>query len=128
MSFKPKNFAVWTEIPVRDVDNAISFYSTVFDIELARDDTGPNPMAMFPTEDDNSVAGHLYPGEPAANGQGPTIHFACPDSLEATRDRIKAQGGIIVSDPITIPPGSFFYAQDPDGNSIGVFQAAGGNS
>ena len=128
MSFKPKNFAVWTEIPVLDLDQAISFYSNVFNIELAREDTGPNPMAMFPTDDDNSVAGHLYPGKPATDGQGPTIHFACPDTLEATRDRLAANGGTVLSDPIAIPPGSFFYARDPDGNSISVFKPADGNS
>ncbi|MEQ8441035.1 MAG: VOC family protein [Alphaproteobacteria bacterium] len=122
MSFKPKNFVVWTEIPVRDLDRGIAFYQSVFDLDMTRDQTGPNPVAFFPTDDKDGIAGHLYPGEPVTGGCGPTVHFACPDSLEKTRERITENGGEVVSDTISIPPGSFFYAKDPDGNSIGIFQ------
>ena len=31
-------------------------------------------------------------------------------------------GGAVVSPVITIPPGRFCYATDPDGNSIGLFE------
>jgi hypothetical protein len=38
--------------------------------------------------------------------------------------RVKASGGEVLSPTIDIPAGSFFYATDPDGNSIGLFTAA----
>ncbi|AXS40027.1 VOC family protein [Breoghania sp. L-A4] len=122
--FTPDHFTVWTEIPVTDMDKAIAFYGAVFKTELKVDDTGPNPIAIFPTTGTDSVAGHLYPGKPAARGEGPTIHLACPDALEQTMDRLHAAGGTVLSDPITIPPGRFAYCQDPDGNSIGLFESA----
>ena len=56
------------------------------------------------------VGGHLYPGKPAANGEGPTIHLVAEGRLEDTMDRVKDAGGQVVSPPITIPPGRFFYA------------------
>jgi predicted enzyme related to lactoylglutathione lyase len=31
-------------------------------------------------------------------------------------------GGKVLSPVITIPPGRFAYATDPDGNSIGLFE------
>jgi predicted enzyme related to lactoylglutathione lyase len=37
-------------------------------------------------------------------------------------ERVKDAGGQVVSPPITIPPGRFFYAVDPFGNSIGFFE------
>ena len=124
MSFTPANAVVWSEIPVRDLDRGMAFYSTVFDFEMNRDDTGPNPIAFLPTENfEQGIAGHLYPGEPAAPGTGPTIHIAVPDTLEATADRFQNAGGTLVSDPIAIPPGRFQYGTDPDGNSIGLFEA-----
>ena len=124
MSFTPANAVVWSEIPVRDLDRGMAFYSTVFDFEMNRDDTGPNPIAFLPTENfERGIAGHLYPGEPAAPGTGPTIHIAVPDTLEATADRFQNAGGTLVSDPIAIPPGRFQYGTDPDGNSIGLFEA-----
>ena len=69
------------------------------------------------------VAGHLYPGKPAPEGTGSTVHFAVPDSLEKTLERVGSAGGKVVSDPIAIPVGRFAYALDPDGNSLGIFEA-----
>ncbi|MEM1045549.1 MAG: VOC family protein [Pseudomonadota bacterium] len=124
MTFKPNHFTVWTEIPVSDLDRAIAFYNSVFKTELKTDNTGPNPIALFPTDDPNGIAGHLYPGNPASGGAGPTVHLACPDGLEETLDRVEKAGGTVVSEPIGIPAGRFAYCLDPDGNSIGAFAAA----
>lgn len=121
MSFQPDNFTVWIELPVTDLDKSIAFYNDVFQTELNRvEDMGPNHFAMFPSKGDG-VAGHLYPGTPPAKGTGPTVHLACPDTLEATMERFSRAGGEIVSDPIAIPSGRFAYGLDPDGNSIGMF-------
>lgn len=121
MSFTPENFTVWAEIPVTDIDRAIKFYSEVFDLDLKKDETGPNPMAMFPTSNPSGVAGHIYPGKPASDGAGPTVHFACPDKLETALERVNKAGGKVVSDAIAIPAGRFAYCLDTEGNSIGVF-------
>ncbi|XWN30492.1 MAG: VOC family protein [Devosia sp.] len=116
-----KNTCVWFEIPVADLDRARAFYGTVLGRELNQQDGGPNPMVAFSDMADPGVSGHLYPGKPAASGNGPTIHLAAPDSLAATAERVRQAGGQVVSDPIEIPSGSFFYATDPDGNSVGFF-------
>lgn len=121
MSFTPENFTVWTEIPVADIDRAIAFYNMVFNTEMKKDDTGPNPMAMFPTSTPGGVGGHLYPGKPAAEGAGPTVHLACPGKLEDALERVKDAGGQVVSDVFSIPAGRFAYCLDTEGNSIGVF-------
>ena len=121
MSYMPANALVWGEIPVRDLNCSIAFYETVMHYKITRDDTGPNPIAMLPFEGDG-IAGHLYPGEPAAPGTGPTLHLAVPDNLEATAARCEQAGGTVKSDAITIPPGRFIYVEDPDGNSLGLFE------
>jgi predicted enzyme related to lactoylglutathione lyase len=124
MTFTPENFNVWMEIPVSDLDSAVRFYNDVFKTELKRvTDMGPNEFAIFPTKEQSGVAGHLYPGTPAQKGTGPTVHLACPDSLEATMERFARAGGEVISDPIAIPAGRFAYGIDPDGNSIGMFAA-----
>lgn len=117
----PVNAAVWFEIPVSDIKRAKAFYDAVLQTELKEDNTGPNPMAVFPVKDQSGVGGHLYSGKPAAAGSGNTIHLASPDRLEAALDRLKANGGAVVSDIVTIPAGRFAYCRDPDGNSIGLF-------
>lgn len=124
MSHTPANSVVWMELPVTDIDRSIDFYSTVFGYALKLDETGPNPIAMFPA-DPSGVAGHLYPGTPSARGAGPTVHLAVPDSLEATSARLSDAGGTLMGEPITIPSGRFAYAEDLDGNSIGLFEFKG---
>ncbi|MEL6363297.1 MAG: VOC family protein [Pseudomonadota bacterium] len=122
MTFRPKDFAVWMEIPVRDLEKSVAFYNAVFEIDLQIDATGPNPMATFvPADPKTGVAGHLYPGEPAKAGTGPTVHLAAPGGLEAAMARVTESGGEVVSDIISIPAGKFVYCLDPDGNSIGLF-------
>ncbi len=125
MTYKPQNAVVWTEIPTADIKKSVAFYNAVFDYGLSVDDSGPNPMAMIPTADQSGCAGHIYPGKPAGDGRGPTIHMAVPGKLEDTIARWKKAGGkLVMEDPVTIPPGRFVYGTDLDGNSIGLFEAA----
>jgi len=124
MAHIPVHPVVWTEVPVTDIEAAIAFYGTVFGWEMTLDTSGPNPMAMFPSQDGAGVAGHLYPGTPAKGGAGNTIHFAVPDNLEAAMERCRDAGGTVISPPISLPVGRFAYVADPDGNSIGLFEAA----
>jgi predicted enzyme related to lactoylglutathione lyase len=124
MGFTPVNFVCWAEIPVTDMEKGMAFYSAVTGADLELDTSGPNPMAnLRPKDMMNGVGGHLYPGKPAAQGEGPTIHLMAEGKLEDVMERVTAAGGQVVSPPITIPPGRFFYAIDPFGNSVGFFEA-----
>jgi len=116
---------VWTEIPVTDLKASADFYGEVFGWKMEIVNMGPNDVAMFNalTDDDpNTVAGHLYPGKPAAMGTGSTIHIALPDSVEEGAKRCVAAGGQVMGPVIDIPQGKFQYAADLDGNSIALFE------
>ncbi|MDP3899421.1 MAG: VOC family protein [Mesorhizobium sp.] len=120
MSFVPAHAAVWFEIPASDFAKSKAFYGAVVGSDLTDEEGGPNPMARFAAEGQSSVAGHIYPGKPAAPGTGPTIHLAVAD-LEAALKRVTENDGTVVSPVITIPAGRFAYCLDPDGNSFGLF-------
>lgn len=123
MTYAPEHFTVWAEIPVSDMDKAIAFYNAVTDAGLEIDTSGPNPMAMFkPKDAETGVGGHLYPGKPAGDGSGPTVHLAAPGTAEEIMARVEEAGGTVLSPAIEIPAGRFFYARDPDGNSVGFFE------
>jgi predicted enzyme related to lactoylglutathione lyase len=124
MSFNPGNAVAWSEIPVTDMEKSIVYYSTVFDYDLSLNTDGPNPIAILPNKDNNSVSGHLYAGKPPSTGHGPTLHLAIADKLEDAMQRCTKAGGQVVSPPIEIPNGRFAYTRDLDGNSIGLFEAA----
>ena len=123
MPFHPANAVVWTEIPVRDLDRAQSFYEALLEISMERHSMGPMQIVDFKTDKTNpGVAGHLYLGTPAPRGAGPTVHLAVSGTVEAALTRCTAVGGAVVSPVITIPPGRFAKIEDPDGNSIGLFE------
>jgi predicted enzyme related to lactoylglutathione lyase len=119
MSAQP--IVVWSEIPVSDMKKAVAFYNEVFDWQMTIDESGPNPMAILGGK--HNTGGHLYPGTPAS-GDGPTVHIAVSDRLEDATIRCRKAGGTVIGDIVTIPPGRFVYATDPDGNSIGLFEPA----
>ncbi|MEO9601209.1 VOC family protein [Parasphingorhabdus sp.] len=116
------NRLVWTEIPVTDLKQANIFYETVLKAPLTEDDQGPQTMLMLPGMSDNGPCGHLYQGKPVTAGDGITAHLAIDGELADAMERVKGGGGKVISDIITIPAGSFFYATDPDGNSLGIFK------
>lgn len=110
----------WFELPVSDLEAAETFYKNVFGYETRRNNDGPNPIVDLGSSED--ISGHLYPGKPAENGNGPTIHLVLPGDLEDGIAACQKAGGKVISPAIEIPPGRFAYALDPDGNSIGLFE------
>ncbi|MEO1252583.1 MAG: VOC family protein [Pseudomonadota bacterium] len=123
MTDQPANRLVWVEIPVSDMTRAKGFYQALLGEPLKDDNTGPNPMAILPYAGGAAAAGQLYPGKPAKNGEGITAHLAVSGDLKSAMARVKDAGGDVVSDVVKIPAGSFFYAVDTEGNSIGIFEA-----
>jgi predicted enzyme related to lactoylglutathione lyase len=118
MPFKPENAVVWSEIPVTDLNRATTFYTKVLECEMRPDHSGTMVDIIADT-----VAGHLYVGQPAPRGTGITLHLAVQGTVEDALIRTKAAGGTVVTPIITIPLGRFAKIPDLDGNSIGLFQA-----
>jgi len=122
MSDAKQTPVVWSEIPVSNLGKAIEFYGAVTGHPLTRQTMGPNDTAILGGRME-SGGGHLYEGAPSGGGAGPTVHLACAGALEEAIERTKAAGGTVISEPIPLPEGRFAYATDPDGNSIGLFEA-----
>ncbi len=113
---------IFTEIPAADTERACKFYETLLNGPLVKDENGPNPVWMLPHAEGGHAAGHIYPGQPAKDGAGMTVHFAVTDALADAMERVRTGGGKVVSEVIDIPVGSFFYATDTEGNSLGIFR------
>lgn len=126
MTFTPENAVIWTEIRVSNLEKATAFYAEVLQNQMKiTTDMGPQPMAVFSYHPEQGVSGNLIEGTPAARGSGPIIHLTIPDTLDQARARVIAAGGTADSPDIEIPPGAYFYATDPDGNTFGLFQPKG---
>ncbi|MCP1200162.1 VOC family protein [Notoacmeibacter sp. MSK16QG-6] len=116
-----ENICVWFELPVSDLSASRAFYEKATGHSFREEQADGKAMLVFEGKDKAVVAGHLYEGKSAANGEGPTIHLAVDGTAEEATQRAKDAGGTIVSPVIEIPAGRFVYCNDLDGNSIGLF-------
>lgn len=109
----------WLEIPVNNMDRAVSFYSTILNIKLEVKDFGNEKMACFPNAEG---ALSLSPGfTPSENGILPSMNIK--GSIDLVCEKIKSNGGKILTEKQAIDEsGENFYILflDTEGNRIGI--------
>lgn len=115
-----KSTVIWTEIPVTELARGTAFYEEVFGWTLTQMQMGPDKVAAFGS---GGVGGNLVEG-PSGMGAGNVVHLAVPDTVEAALSRAQKAGARAETDVITIPSGRYALIRDPDGNRIGLFEAA----
>lgn len=90
----------WFEIPVSDMERAIKFYETVFEIKLQRKSIGDSDMAWFPwVNNGNGSAGSLVynPEFYYPSVHGVLIYFtAVSGNLDNELSRVENAGGKIL--------------------------------
>lgn len=111
------------EIPVDDAERASAFYRDAFRWDIA---TGDQPYWLVKAGADD---------EPGADGaligrgevhQSPVVVVGV-DDLDDVLGRIEKLGGTVLQGRLEIPHvGWSAYVRDTEGNTIGLFQAAGG--
>ncbi|TAJ12303.1 VOC family protein [Marinilabiliaceae bacterium JC017] len=126
MMEKKMNIVGWFEIPVIDMERAIKFYETVFDVKLNREPMGPFDMAFFPRfEDGLGAAGALVfqPDNYKPSTNGPLIYFT-PRSIDLNVElnRVEAAGGKIISPKTLIKEEIGYMALflDTEGNRLAL--------
>jgi len=117
------NLIAHVEIPVRDLDRAMAFYSTVFRVDFGEIvEIHGSRMAYFPfTAGEDGATGALAEGEiyvPTTDGA--VIYFSV-DDLDATLARATSLGSSILF-PKTAISDTAFVAEivDSEGNRIAL--------
>ena len=121
-----KNVVGWFEIPVTNMDRAINFYESVFNLQLSRNLIGPLEMAWFP-EIENGIGSsgslvfnkdHYKPSL-----EGILIYFtAMSGNLQNELGRVEKAGGKIIK-PKTLISDEIGYMAvfaDTEGNRIAI--------
>lgn len=118
-----KNLLVWFEIPATDINRAVAFYNTVFNLQLTVQDCGEEKMACFPEYNGVSGALSVASGFTPTN-QGTQVTFNGGDNLDDTLSRVTAAGGKIVRKKTKIEAqgrGYFALFSDTEGNTLGLY-------
>ncbi len=120
------NVVGWFEVPVTDMERAIKFYETVFNIKLSRNQMGPLDMAWFPYSESGPGAGgslvyHKEYYTPSADGV--LVYFLSQtDDLQVEYARIEAAGGKTLQPKTLIAEGFGYMALfiDSEGNRVAL--------
>ena len=116
------NPAIYFEIPVRDMDRAISFYSKTFDMTFERKEIDGNEMALFPYQPSGEGAtGALAKGdsyEPSLKGT--RVYFSTQDIDATLRNAISSGGRLIYPKTDTGDYGFVAEFEDSEGNCIAL--------
>ena len=116
------NAISWFEIPVENMDRAIKFYKTIFDIEFNMWENNESLMAVFPSGK-GKVGGALVKEkalDPSRNGN--MIYLNANPDLKIITDRLEQAGGELLTPKMFIAEGVGFmaYFRDSEGNTIGL--------
>jgi predicted enzyme related to lactoylglutathione lyase len=119
------NVVGWFEIPVTNMERAITFYETVFAIKLERHEMGPLDMAWFPSiEQGLGASGSLVKHEQyTPSQQGTLVYFtAHSGDLNNELGRVEKAGGKILMPrkQISQEYGFMALALDSEGNRIAL--------
>lgn len=119
-----KNVVGWFEIPVKEMDRAKKFYSSVFkrDLEDMEMPDGEGEMATFEmVEGAEFSAGALVKYKDYAPcTSGTVVYFTCED-IQNELSRIEKSGGKIVFPKTSIGEHGFIsHIIDTEGNKIGL--------
>lgn len=112
----------WFEIPVTDMERAVTFYKTIFGFEdLPKMEMGGALMAFFPYEGKHN-SGALVKGEGyEPSEKGIKIYFEC-EALEPILEKVDGAGGTIKQPKqlITEEIGYDAKVLDTEGNIIAL--------
>ncbi|MCG6191102.1 VOC family protein [Maribellus maritimus] len=122
-----KNNAVgWFEIPVNNMERAISFYERVLDLKLQRNMMGPLDMAWFPwTEEGAGSPGSLvkHPEFYVPSADGVLIYLtAHSGDLKNELAKVEPAGGKVIQKKTKISDEYGFMALilDSEGNRVAL--------
>lgn len=122
-----KNNAVgWFEIPVNNMDRAISFYEKVFDFKIQKNVLGPLIMGWFPFREDGlGSPGSLvyHPDFYKPSTEGTLVYFtAHSGDLSNELSRVEEAGGKVLQPKTQISPEHGFMALfiDSEGNRVAL--------
>ena len=113
----------WFEIPVRNMDQAKSFYENVFDTEMQLMEAMGMKSAFFPADlQDGGIGGCIIQGdgyEPSTSGA--VVYLNGGEDLDIPLSKVEGAGGKVLLPKTAIGNNGFMaYFSDTEGNKVGL--------
>jgi predicted enzyme related to lactoylglutathione lyase len=116
------NTLCWTDIPVRNLDRAIEFYSAILGTKVLKQSAGPDREFGLLPGFDSGVSGCLCAGEEhVPSHQGPLIYLSVDGRLDAAVEATNVAKGKVLKPKHPIGPHGFrAVIEDSEGNRIAL--------
>jgi predicted enzyme related to lactoylglutathione lyase len=113
---------VWFDIPVRDLDRALRFYSNVLGTKLKKEQAGPGVAIVVLPHADGYIGGCLLQTVDAKPSEsGPLLYLNTNGRLDEALNAVEKHGGTILSTRHSIAPFGFrAIVLDSEGNRIAL--------
>lgn len=115
------HMVVWCDIPVKDLDRAIAFYSAVHDVKVTKETFTEGSIGLLPFGE-GGVGACLYLSEDnAPSDHGPQIYLNVADRLDEATAAAASNGGRVIKPRLPIGPYGFrAIIRDSEGNRIAL--------
>jgi len=116
------NQVVWFDIPVRDIDRAIRFYSAVLGAELQKQQAAPGTAIVVLPYGEGSIGGSLVQTMDAKpSDKGPLLYLNTNGRLVDALKEVEQNGGKVLAEMHSIAPFGFrAIVLDSEGNRIAL--------
>ena len=115
------NQVVWVDIPVKDLDRAIEFYSAVLGKPVTKENFGPMSLGLLPHENDDVGGCLVQRDDEQPSAQGILIYLNANGRLdEATKAAERHGGKVLLARESLGPYGSRSIIVDCEGNRVAL--------
>lgn len=120
---KPKNVFTWVDIPSKDFERAVRFYSALYGEQVRVDDSMGMKLGFLPMEGREGVGGDIVPpsSEQEPSAHGTRVYLSVEGMLDEALARAENAGGKIVKPKFHLEGAGFIaMIEDSEGNIIGL--------
>jgi predicted enzyme related to lactoylglutathione lyase len=112
----------WADVPARDLDRAIRFYSEVLGVPVPKQEAPGFALGIFPHDDKYGAGGCLFTSEEEQPvQQGILIYFSVEGRLDEAIAAVEANGGHMLKPRHSIAPHGFrAVILDSEGNRVAL--------
>ncbi|HEX4998727.1 MAG TPA: VOC family protein [Terriglobia bacterium] len=117
-----RHHVVWFDIPVRDMDRALRFYSSVLGVPLKKEQAGPGAAVALLPHADGFTGGCLVQNMDAKpSDSGPLLYLNTQGRLDEALNVVEKYGGKILAGRHSIDPFGFrAVVLDSEGNRVAL--------
>ena len=110
------------QIPVEDMDRAVTFYSTILDYDFQAMEMGDATLAFWPSGKDIVSGGLIKHHSISPCPSGTLIYLNAGKDLGVVLDKVDGAGGSIEIPKTSLGEGMGFFAifRDTEGNRVGL--------